>query len=77
MADISLRIVLCDQDEPIVSAWEQEFAGCRGVDIRHGDSFEVQADAYVSPANSFGIMDGRDNKCWIYGVASHAPAVER
>lgn len=51
-------IVLCDQREDVVLAWEKEFADCPDVEARPGDFFDIQADAYVSPANSFGIMDG-------------------
>lgn len=54
----SLNIILCDQDEDVVRAWEEEFAGYTGVSVRYGDFFDIAADAYVSPANSFGIMDG-------------------
>jgi len=51
-------IILCDQKPEIVRAWENSFSDCQEVSVRCGDFFDVQADAYVSPANSFGIMDG-------------------
>ena len=55
----------------MVVAWEAAFAGVAGVTVSQGDIFsmnpgsvpddapiDVVADAIVSPANSFGFMDG-------------------
>ena len=52
------HLILCDFDRTLTSAWEQQFDGCKGVDVRAGNILEVAADAYVSPANSYGAMDG-------------------
>lgn len=38
--------------------WNQQFGDCPGVKAMAGDYFQQPADAIVSPANSFGIMDG-------------------
>ena len=51
-------IVLCDMLPNLVRAWQRAFAAHSEVAIQRGDLLEVEADAYVSPANSFGIMDG-------------------
>lgn len=51
-------LILCDHNPEMVRAWEQAFAGCEDVEIRCGDFTDVSADALVSPANSFGQMDG-------------------
>jgi O-acetyl-ADP-ribose deacetylase (regulator of RNase III) len=51
-------ITLVDRWTPLVSAWSETFAEREGVRVREGDVFEEDADALVSPANSFGIMDG-------------------
>lgn len=51
---VSLRAI----DPGLVSAWKLAFEGISGVDIREGDILSWQADAIVSPANSFGYMDG-------------------
>lgn len=51
-------IILCDLIPVLVRAWRQAFAAYPEVQIVRGDLLEVEADAYVSPANSFGIMDG-------------------
>ncbi len=39
-------------------AWRECFDHVAGVEVHDGDFFSVAADAMVSPANSFGIMDG-------------------
>jgi O-acetyl-ADP-ribose deacetylase (regulator of RNase III) len=49
---------LRDVDADVVGAWEKYFKGFDNVRISHGDIFEISADAIVSPANSFGYMDG-------------------
>jgi O-acetyl-ADP-ribose deacetylase (regulator of RNase III) len=49
---------LRDIDADVVMAWEKYFKGIANVRISHGDIFEGTADAIVSPANSFGYMDG-------------------
>lgn len=66
-----IEIHLRDIGKPLVDAWEREFAGIRSVRTSCGDIFstkpgqvavddpiDVKADAIVSPANSFGFMDG-------------------
>jgi O-acetyl-ADP-ribose deacetylase (regulator of RNase III) len=52
------KIVLADLWEPLARAWSEAFARFDHVEVRHGDFFAEDADALVSPANSFGIMDG-------------------
>jgi O-acetyl-ADP-ribose deacetylase (regulator of RNase III) len=49
---------LRDINLAVVSAWRQVFANYPDVAISQGDIFEEPADAIVSPANSFGFMDG-------------------
>ena len=53
-----MRLVLCDVDEDVVRAWRQFCTDIDGVSIQHGSILEVACDAVVSPANSFGFMDG-------------------
>lgn len=45
-------------NDPLGEAWHRCFDGQPNVEIRKGDICQVQADAIVSPANSFGFMDG-------------------
>ncbi len=51
---------LRDRNLDLVTAWSHLFADVPGVEVSHGDIFGdgVTADAIVSPANSFGYMDG-------------------
>ena len=50
----ALTIVLCDRDPGMCVAWKQE----TGLPAILGDVFGIEAEAVVSPANSFGFMDG-------------------
>jgi O-acetyl-ADP-ribose deacetylase (regulator of RNase III) len=52
------RILLRDHSEKLVSAWEDAFSPHDDVEPVLADFFDEDADALVSPANSFGIMDG-------------------
>jgi O-acetyl-ADP-ribose deacetylase (regulator of RNase III) len=56
MSDI--RVILCDNYLPVVEAWQAYFRDLPNVDITCDEIFTVEADGLVSPANSFGRMDG-------------------
>ena len=45
-------------DSALADAWRKAFAGQRGVTVVEEDILVGRADAIVSPANSFGYMDG-------------------
>jgi len=51
-------IRLVDKWQPLTDAWSEVFSEHASVVVRRGDFFAEPADAMVSPANSFGIMDG-------------------
>ena len=53
-----LQITLCDPYLPLVESWQAYFSGLPGVAITCDSVFTLEADALVSPANSFGRMDG-------------------
>jgi O-acetyl-ADP-ribose deacetylase (regulator of RNase III) len=53
-----MRLVLVDLSAALVAAWSEAFSDVDDVEIHRGDLFDHPADAMVSPANSFGIMDG-------------------
>ena len=53
-----LTIHLRDISSAVTSAWEAAFADAPEVEVSCGDIFAAKADAIVSPANSFGYMDG-------------------
>lgn len=52
------KIYLIDRSVPLVEEWKTAFSRFRAVEAIAGDYFQRDADAIVSPANSFGIMDG-------------------
>jgi O-acetyl-ADP-ribose deacetylase (regulator of RNase III) len=52
------KIFLVDRNKALVDAWTEAFEGYPEVSCQQTDFFSVNADAMVSPANSFGIMDG-------------------
>jgi O-acetyl-ADP-ribose deacetylase (regulator of RNase III) len=51
-------IILADLNADLVSAWREAFADCPRVCALNESILEVVASAIVSPANSFGFMDG-------------------
>ncbi len=53
-----MKVVLSDIAKPLVDMWRTYFDGYPGVTITWGSIFDVDCDALVSPANSFGFMDG-------------------
>ena len=51
-----MKLILTSVDEPLAAAWEThcgEFAS-----VHRGSILDCECDAVVSPANSFGFMDG-------------------
>lgn len=53
-----LRLILCALDEPLARAWHEIAEQREGVTAHHGSVLDVQVDAVISPANSFGWMRG-------------------
>ena len=52
------KLYLIDSKEELCDKWRQVFSSYPEVEILSGNYFKQSADAIVSPANSFGIMDG-------------------
>ena len=74
-----IEIHLRDLGRPLIEAWRREFAGVDTVTMSCGDIFsmqpglvaagapiDVKADAIISPANSFGFMDGGIDAVYTY-----------
>lgn len=53
-----MKLHLRDKNPAVVAAWREVFADTPDVTISEGDILELEGDAIVSPANSFGWMDG-------------------
>ncbi|MDA9801246.1 macro domain-containing protein [Candidatus Pseudothioglobus singularis] len=59
MINIKLeKLYLVDSKAELCDKWRQVFSSYPEVEVLTGDYFQQSADAIVSPANSFGIMDG-------------------
>ena len=74
-----IHLHLRDLSKALASAWKREFLGAAEVEISCGDIFstragqltasdpiDVKADAIVSPANSFGFMNGGIDAVYTY-----------
>ncbi len=53
-----MNIVLADIEGNLINAWNDIASNNSNVTTYQGSIFEVECDALVSPANSFGFMDG-------------------
>ena len=53
-----MKIVLAAIEPELADAWERSFESFENVVIHRGSILEVGVDAVVSPANSFGFLDG-------------------
>ncbi|ESQ87652.1 hypothetical protein ABAC460_18425 [Asticcacaulis sp. AC460] len=53
-----MKIVLATPDDAMAAAWEAACHGLPEVILQRGSILDLACDAIVSPANSFGFMDG-------------------
>ncbi|MFG2291891.1 macro domain-containing protein [Streptomyces sp. NPDC048603] len=53
-----LRVVLTDVNTRVVESWRAAFADTPEIEIRKGSILDQRVDAWVSPTNSRGRMDG-------------------
>lgn len=53
-----VRVVLTDLNTAVVEAWRAAFADVPEIEIRRGSILDEKVDAWVSPTNSRGRMDG-------------------
>lgn len=53
-----MKIQFIDRSRELCDEWELKFEGCKDVVVHCGDFFSLKTDCIVSPANSFGYMDG-------------------
>jgi O-acetyl-ADP-ribose deacetylase (regulator of RNase III) len=58
LADGLLRVSVCDRNPDVARALADGFNDVGGVEVLEGDLLGLDCDAVVSPANSFGYMDG-------------------
>ena len=53
-----MKIILADINPRLTEAWKEFFSAEKNVVIVADDITQIKCDAIVSPANSFGFMDG-------------------
>jgi O-acetyl-ADP-ribose deacetylase (regulator of RNase III) len=53
-----MKIILTAITPKLIEAWKEFFVAEENVSIIEGDITKIECDAIVSPANSFGFMDG-------------------
>jgi len=53
-----MKIILSAVEPELVAAWERFCGDFEFVEIYYGSILQLSCDAVVSPANSFGFMDG-------------------
>ena len=53
-----MKIILTAVEDSLTNAWQKFCGDLDFVTIHHGSILDVECDAVVSPANSFGFMDG-------------------
>lgn len=53
-----MNLIFCHCQPELGAAWNRHFHNAANVTIADCDLLEVETDAIVSPANSFGFMDG-------------------
>ncbi|WP_067476739.1 macro domain-containing protein [Nocardia amamiensis] len=53
-----LKVVLTDINPQVVEAWRAAFADNPEIEIRRGSILDEYVDAWVTPTNSRGLMDG-------------------
>ncbi|NBV20632.1 MAG: AraC family transcriptional regulator [Proteobacteria bacterium] len=63
-AALNMRLRLVDHDGELVAAWTKAFRQFPEVTIRQSDLLAVAANSVVSPANSYGFMDGGIDACY-------------
>lgn len=63
------KIYLIDYNQQLIEEWKQQFKPYNSiVEAKACDYFEIPTDAMVSPANSFGFMDGGLDRAICYEV---------
>ncbi len=53
-----MRFQLIDRNKEQCDQWLHYFKNCADVTVHQGEFFSLKTDCVVSPANSFGFMDG-------------------
>ena len=68
-----LKIFLTAIQEPLANAWREASEDLDFIEVHEGSIFDLDVDAVVSPANSFGFMDGGIDRLY---TANYGPEVQ-
>ncbi len=76
-----MNIILTSVEDALADAWERFCGDLPFVSVHRGSIFDVSCDAVVSPANSYGFMDGGIDMLYSevfgWGVQEHLQALIR
>jgi len=64
-------ITLVAKEERLAKAFQEHCGDIESVSVVHGSIFDVACDAMVSPANSFGFMDGGIDALYSWRFGKH------
>jgi O-acetyl-ADP-ribose deacetylase (regulator of RNase III) len=59
-----MKLFLIDTSPEMITAWDRVFFDTSDVEIEHGNILDFAEDTIVSPANSYGYMDGGIDKVY-------------
>ena len=68
-----MNIILTSVEPALADAWERFCGDLDFVTVHRGSIFDLSCDAVVSPANSFGFMDGGIDM--LYTIQQHANSI--
>jgi O-acetyl-ADP-ribose deacetylase (regulator of RNase III) len=68
------KFILADINQGMVDAWKHEFSQYPNFEFHCGDVFEKRATILVSPANSFGFMNGGIDGAYSKKIGWHLQA---
>jgi len=60
-----MKLTLVDTNADLVAAWKNAFSAFPAVAIREDDLLAIAENTVVSPANSFGFLDGGIDKAYL------------
>jgi O-acetyl-ADP-ribose deacetylase (regulator of RNase III) len=66
-----MKIILSAVEDSLADAWQSHCGDLADVIIHRGSIFDVHCDALVSPANSFGFMDGGIDALYTQRLGRH------
>lgn len=59
------KLILIDLNTDMTMCWRKYFVATPNVEIIDGDITKIDADAFISPANSFGYMNGGVDQAYL------------